>query len=278
MDGWDISMRTPSYAQFPTFAISYEADSGDENWIDLPCHKILRDAAEDWFHGQNTVHPFTIKGDTGVGKTLWLKEFTNRHRRDRIRVIYAQITKEQATDSVSVVRQWAHQAQLYADRPEVKFSSEAMSQWLALAIRSMKNEGYRVILVVESARMPKFDQPELLETHRIHLQRKVFQSSLSEGLVLAPWSNDELAQILRQRWPEQTWAEEVVEQIWSSTLGQGRLAMELAESISRAMRVSRSSMIPDDFMGKVMRAWDLRGFGMAKPTPFEFNFLTSGTK
>ncbi len=271
-------MRTPSYAQFPTFAISYEANSGDENWIDLPCHKSLRDAAEDWFHGQNTVKPFTIKGDTGVGKTLWLKEFTNRHRRDRIRVIYAQITNEQATDSVSVVRQWANQAQLYADRPEVKLSSDALSLWLALAIRSMKNEGYRVVLVVESARMPKFDQPELLETHRIYLQRKVFQSSLSEGLVLAPWSNDELAQILRQRWPEQTWTEEVIEQIWSSTLGQGRLAMELAESISRAMRASRSSMIPDDFMGKVMRAWDLRGFGMAKPTPFEFNFLTSGTK
>lgn len=264
-------MRPLLYSQKPALATTGEPESGTPGWIDLPCHARIWEAAGQWIEQRNEGGRLTIQGDFGVGKTFWLDEFERRFRGRRIRLLRASCHSAKGLDSESVIRQWAQEARAFIDLPRARMTPEETGRWLALAIKSMKTDGYRVITVVESSHLPEIDHLAIEETGLFFLRRKSFQGSLNQGLILAPWSNDELGEILSKLSPDLVWPEAVVERLWTLTRGYCGKAMALASQMASLDLGQNSQEMSLEILERVM-AWMNPGeIGLANSSHFEFN-------
>lgn len=194
-------------------------------WIDLPCHALLFEAAFDWFSRGPAAGELTIQGAAGTGKTLFIKEFAARQAANHARLVLAEFSTGERPTLSHVYSKWSRTLEQFVE-PSRSLDHHA---WVDLAIRSMRQEGYRVILAVEADHTSVAGLPY---EHVIRLDRRPFHGFIQGKLILPPWSHDELALALAANWPELMWPEEVIEELWISSTGHAQPAMGLARRLA----------------------------------------------
>ena len=202
-----------------------ECVEAPETWLDLAGHGRLWQAAAGWWNDGRPDGVLVVEGSPGSGKSFWLRELHRRLRPSRTCLVHAEFGPGERPEMSAVNKKWSECLARHVEPGR----NMACADWVELALKVMRADGYKVLLSIETDRTPdKFVTPYA----HIYLHRKSFEGFGEQRALLLPWSNDELGEALEQRWPGLDWPGETVERVWLQAVGQPRLAMILANRLA----------------------------------------------
>lgn len=232
-----------SYERWPLSASLFTGPGQAGTWLDLPSHKPLWAAAFQWWNEGRPQGPLVAEGGTGCGKSHWLEELHHRLKPGRTLLAVAEFGPGERAGVDAIHRKWAQALASHVE-PAPRWDS---AQWVELALKTLATDGYRVLLAVEADQKPPRG---LCSNAFIYLRRREFSQFTGQGLVLRPWSNDELAGVLESRWPGLIWPDETVERIWLEAVGRPRDAIALAQRLAGLAEAAGTVLVDAGWVGK----------------------------
>ena len=221
IDATSMPGNNPGFACFP---------QNQSAWVDLPVYTPAWALIDHWLdqtqakpEPENNVRPdlsWRIAADTGCGKSLFCSEIKHRYHHRRLRLFHVSFRPKITVTSTDLLEKWVATVSRFVDLPEEARKDNKILYWLKLAKESLTYHGYCVRFLVEADRLELGAVQVAYSLGALFLQRKEFRGISSESCpVLPPWTESEIAEVVRKLGQARSLTDQQVESLWNRSRG-----------------------------------------------------------